>query len=602
MSTLISDIVDPVTLKKLDRFDLAFLAATGHLAKGDSFDAAFVMWKYVMKDARDVELWGPEAKLLGSILGSFWREKAETLIPIIKNAFNLIPEAVSVNKREILSALEKFQEEWEEAVPDLTQRADIILAQTIERSRQFHEVNSVTAKADVSQPLMDEWMKFLAEVSSKHLEAFVASFPHRTLQPEIIRLVELAENNPNMRSVDVAVLGQRLDNLTHFMQDYLDTLSDVQTGRAWTWTGIEWGFRNGFSIYMVIAELDGATCEVCRMIHGKEFAVEDARQKISTAAGMRNATEVVEFMPFPRHKDLDNKSPSQWKGMALTPPFHNRCRCQVVMTGVAEAQAVQLGEVSKEEVLRVLDAHPEFFPQWDGEWTKEMHSLATEMTPKLEQWYEELLTKKYGEDIAKEYIDFRNTFYRRWCRDSNSQVADFAKVWAERAGRSGQTVFAKPNLSQQPLFIDSKEELQKELRKTLQELERTIIAQTRGKLNLETFFANEVNITHAVLEKILGSNELTVYRGVGTNFFLSRGMQIPRNIVPDMHVYMNSLSSWSLSEEVARAYAGEGGFVLKYRVRARDFFSGPLTDRRLISDTECIIFGKKSWMSAYRVL
>jgi len=88
---------------------------------------------------------------------------------------------------------------------------------------------------------------------------------------------------------------------------------------------------------MVIAEMDGATCEVCRMIHGKEFAVEDARQKLLVMASRNNVPDIVKSMPFPRHGDLDNKSPNEWKRMALTPPFHSRCRCQVVMTGAVEA-------------------------------------------------------------------------------------------------------------------------------------------------------------------------------------------------------------------------------------------------------------------------
>jgi len=355
MSTLISDIVDPFTLKRLDPFDLSFLAATGHLAEGDAIDAAFVLLKHVMKDARDIELWGPEAKLLDSALSTHWRHSSEQMMADLKAAFKYEPENVSVNEKDVASAFKSFKKKWMDGLDEAVTKANVIIEQTILRSVTHHEATA--RKADYPTPSSQEWDLFTQMViEADQIRRFLLKFPDRIIQPEIERLVNLAKENPHMRSVDIGVLGQKLDNLTKFGQEYLNTLSDVQVGRVWTWTGMEWGHRNGFNVYMVLAEMDGNTCDVCGMIHGKEFAVEDARNKLTDAGTETDVTKIKDFLPFPRHAELDNKSPAQWKSMALVPPFHGRCRCQVVLTGVgSEAVRVKAPTAAPDKIPKKVE-------------------------------------------------------------------------------------------------------------------------------------------------------------------------------------------------------------------------------------------------------
>jgi len=46
---------------------------------------------------------------------------------------------------------------------------------------------------------------------------------------------------------------------------------------------------------------------------------------------MAGATEISQAEPFPRVADIDNKTLDEISRMGLLPPFHPRCRCDVVM-------------------------------------------------------------------------------------------------------------------------------------------------------------------------------------------------------------------------------------------------------------------------------
>jgi len=91
----------------------------------------------------------------------------------------------------------------------------------------------------------------------------------------------------------------------------------------------------GITTYQVVATWDRRTCPVCKNIDGKIFDVPQAHAKMTEYLDIDpgNPEAIAEAMPFVRFSDVDNKSPKEVRAMGLTPPFHPRCRCDVVVLG-----------------------------------------------------------------------------------------------------------------------------------------------------------------------------------------------------------------------------------------------------------------------------
>lgn len=119
----------------------------------------------------------------------------------------------------------------------------------------------------------------------------------------------------------------------------LDMLTDVEVGRAWTRSAIELGYQNQVSEYMVIADMDNETCDVCLRLHGKTFLLAPTRNKMINAMQQivtklkspKGSVEGGFVFPFPKFEEVENNSPEQIRRMALVPPFHPLCRCDIVM-------------------------------------------------------------------------------------------------------------------------------------------------------------------------------------------------------------------------------------------------------------------------------
>ena len=156
------------------------------------------------------------------------------------------------------------------------------------------------------------WQQFIAEDTKGHIEEYLAKFPGQVVVPEIRRLVRITETNPSMRTIDRATLTDRIERMNKTFGQNLDTVTDVEIGKAWTNTTIQYYVENGVTKFVSIAELDGNTCIVCRHLHGKSIGSEGNPD-----------------LPFPQLEDVDNIPPEEVGAKGYRPPYHPGCRCIV---------------------------------------------------------------------------------------------------------------------------------------------------------------------------------------------------------------------------------------------------------------------------------
>lgn len=331
---------------KIDSFDLAFLAMMGIPYFEDPFDRSFAITCRINKAYRHTHLWGPEVILLQSSLLREWRHIAGPYLQKIRDEFDTSGD-ISVNGKEVrrlLKLLSKVGKEfWKgvepnvEAVMEMTQvQAVQHVLEQAEREPPTKRTTAVLgvlntkptrvvtmAQKDVAQ---ESWQRYLRSARMDHVQDLIIRYPDKKVVPEIQRLVKIVETNPNMRDVDRSWLSDRIDKVVLGFDGGLESMSDVEVGKLWTNTALELGKQSKINEFMVVAEMDDRTCDVCFRMHGTVIALEDVDME---------GTE-----DFPEVEDIDNISAEERGKLGLRPPFHPNCRCDVVMLWGKEREDV----------------------------------------------------------------------------------------------------------------------------------------------------------------------------------------------------------------------------------------------------------------------
>jgi hypothetical protein len=88
----------------------------------------------------------------------------------------------------------------------------------------------------------------------------------------------------------------------------------------------------GITEYQINEQLDGRTCSVCSLMHGKTFKVSDARNLLDTVIRTQDPDELKQLQPWPSQskdslQELAGMTPSELVSRGWhVPPFHPRCR------------------------------------------------------------------------------------------------------------------------------------------------------------------------------------------------------------------------------------------------------------------------------------
>lgn len=88
----------------------------------------------------------------------------------------------------------------------------------------------------------------------------------------------------------------------------------------------------GYTEYKVNEQLDGRTCPVCRLMHGKVFKVQDARNLLDTVVRTQNPDVLKSLQPWPKQtkanlEAMGTMTPEEFVARGWhVPPYHPYCR------------------------------------------------------------------------------------------------------------------------------------------------------------------------------------------------------------------------------------------------------------------------------------
>lgn len=88
----------------------------------------------------------------------------------------------------------------------------------------------------------------------------------------------------------------------------------------------------GITEYRINEQLDGRTCDVCRLMHGKVFKVQEARNLLDLVIRTQDPDELKSLQPWPDQSSSALEAMAQMTDAELVsrgwhvPPFHPRCR------------------------------------------------------------------------------------------------------------------------------------------------------------------------------------------------------------------------------------------------------------------------------------
>lgn len=317
-------------LKNQNNFDIAFALLT---SKANNIDWGKTS-KYVIKQAVDISLWGPESALLSSILIKLYKKHALKHIKKIQSTFNL-KDDISVDANKATKALKATKNIGKEIWKDAEKKTKKVLEATTERSLKFFTKQTKKKKKQVKKANDEEaYAAFISDALSDHVKVYTETFPKRILHPEVKRLVKLVETNVALRAIDTHALGERILTLHKLGEDYLKDMSDVQVGRAWTYTGVELAYQNEVAEYVIVAQMDSVNkpCLPCQALDGQHFSVVKTREVLRETLALTDPEEIKNAAPFPRFAELTapDMTPEKISEHGYSPPFHNQCRCEII--------------------------------------------------------------------------------------------------------------------------------------------------------------------------------------------------------------------------------------------------------------------------------
>lgn len=325
MSLLERDI-QPDALLNLPPTDLAFLWMTGRVdfVSVDSFLA-----NIVQKANKDAILWGPQARLLGRIMTKAWDEEGSVLIDAILSAIDFTGD-ISVDEAAIKKAFKKYKNVGKKTWAVAKKKIRSAMELTVRKATtHFNKQRKEIEKADLTK---EQFELFMLEAFEDHLEAFATEYPERILYPEVTKLAKIVQVDSQFRALPKAQLKKRLQSIAKLPTKYFKTASDVHAGRLWQFTGLQMAHEREVTDFQVVAQHDKKTCPVCRRLDGRFFPVERIYTKALNFLDERgNADKIAEAFPFPRYDDLKGLSRDQLREKDLIPPYHNLCRCEIIM-------------------------------------------------------------------------------------------------------------------------------------------------------------------------------------------------------------------------------------------------------------------------------
>jgi hypothetical protein len=192
------------------------------------------------------------------------------------------------------------------------------------------------------------YQEYLAKAHADQIKMFVEAHPTRNIHPQIERQLEWIKQSDLTRAMDVLQLKERLERIHNTLRSerHWEGLSHSHVSRLWHHDGILLAEKNGVTVGQVSGPYDKRTCPVCQRLIGMEVSIPEAADHVRASAKIKDPDEYVKANPYPRLKDVDNKGRNELKklGAQLLPPYHGRCRHEVVWLYADTGRGKKRGE------------------------------------------------------------------------------------------------------------------------------------------------------------------------------------------------------------------------------------------------------------------
>jgi hypothetical protein len=268
-------------------------------------------------------------------------------------------------------ASETTLEALEKASSKMVSHANLYLRKAFDKAWTYEEEESVKT----ADPLRDE----LIDILSGRIALMAQDRFWINAVPEIERLMGFAAGSiTSISSADLAGMVKALDTMIH-SSDYWAAVSNVSTSRAYQFGALTYFQEKQITRYMVSSILDTRICQVCLIMHGKLFEVQQAVDKMMRYRDSKDAglSAEKEIFPFPKLENVDNISPEAVAASPFSlPPFHPRCRCLVLGASrrveITEEPKVAETTPKPQPVLTEAQKKAMAFAAKHGEWTSEI--------------------------------------------------------------------------------------------------------------------------------------------------------------------------------------------------------------------------------------
>jgi hypothetical protein len=331
-----------ISLSKLSKSDLTVLTAAGFVGFDTFHDRLHrVLSKY---DGRSVPAWWAEAAVLSRAMTATWKKESKPLFEKIYAAIDL--EKATADDADIDALFqsgglaEKIGERVAKKVAPKVTRVHAI--STTKAQRFFDKLGRGMAKDEdkkkehrnKEQSALDEaFSLWLASVTTDQTLQFAKKYPTRILHPEVQRLVRLIQDSKELSPVAANMIRDRL-LLSSYAKDYWEKLNQTEASFMWNSQGLTYGMVHGIKKYAILNPLDKRTCPVCKRLHGTEYTVQQGFEYVQQRALLTDPKELAQQFPFPRIQNLEHLSLAERQRAGfLLPPFHCRCRDQIVYIG-----------------------------------------------------------------------------------------------------------------------------------------------------------------------------------------------------------------------------------------------------------------------------
>jgi hypothetical protein len=191
--------------------------------------------------------------------------------------------------------------------------------------------------ADVPGVMLDSRTSGFIDASVTTLGMYLEASGTLDLQRRALQLIADLEYEKVVLKADAPRKVRPFVSFQNLGESQAQLISSLHSSRL-----AVWGFTAEAEIlevrrYKLNAVLDGRTSDFCRLIHGKEFSVVDARKKILEVLSAQDPNDLKTLQPWPSQskaslEEISKLSEEELVGRGLhIPPFHPGCRTLLVL-------------------------------------------------------------------------------------------------------------------------------------------------------------------------------------------------------------------------------------------------------------------------------